>query len=208
VSYSTNPGVYLALDFETTGLDVECAILEVAFCVLDADFEPTTPVSSSLVLPHEEHVCEPDALAIHSRSGLADDVEKAALGRAPFVTYEQLDLALRTAVQACPDKPVLLGNNPSFDRRFIERYLPQTFERLHHRNFDVSTLRYAAASAAALQPGALKRLMGFGGHRAAKDVADCVAECQLYVNGLRATLRSVKTSTPLLAKLQGFLHGV
>lgn len=198
MSFSSNHPVFLCLDFETTGLDEKCGIVECASVCLDAYFDPTGPVGSTLVEAPGDARVEQQAMEMHTKNGL---IEAHTRGD-PTVTYQQLDEMLCAQVSTI-DKPVIVGNTPTFDRKFIDAHLPKLSKRLHYRSLDVSSLRIAYAAALEMtNPNALKTALGFGSHRAADDVEACVAELAVFFNGMRASVRSPKTNIQLLAKLQ------
>lgn len=151
------------LDVETTGLDPRRdALLAVGAVVMDATFRRLGEFEVYLSHPDPRGVIHAvnDAdnaarvIAMHERSGLFERVAGSALSvahaRDAFVAF--LDRWAPAVPRGAP-APVLAGNNPHFDRGFVDAHFgPETLARFSHRHLDVSALRvicelYAPADA-------------------------------------------------------------
>lgn len=128
----------LFLDLETTGLEpTEDKILEVAAVVVDSDLNPLA--SFVRTVKHDEPLAfDKWAQRQHEESGLLKDCYMTGL---PLRIVEY-DLYMWLAEQfEVQEKVHLAGNSIHFDRSFIKQYMPTFEARLHHRMFDVSTLK-------------------------------------------------------------------
>lgn len=177
---------FLWLDLETTGLDETTGqILEVAAAVVDdgADgtFEVIDAVDTVVLPPPSAGLdsCMDDYVrGMHTRNGLL-----AAIAAGDGMPLEAADEMLRAFVDqylAPGEKVILAGASIHFDFRWIKAHMPLLAERLHHRIFDVSTLKAAA------------RVWGPGftdikadAHRALADVTASIAEAKAYLDLVR-----------------------
>lgn len=137
---------WLWLDVETTGLDEHAGqLLEVAAAVVDdgalGSFEIIESVEA-VILPAAEMVMDPYVRAMHTKNGLLQAIAMGhgmALGDADEMIRAFVDQYLPPG-----EKVILAGDSVHFDQRWIKAHLPGLAERLHHRVFDVTTLRQMA----------------------------------------------------------------
>ncbi len=133
------------IDLETTGLDpAHDRILQAAAVITDTDltpladpFEVTVHRGAATLGLMNSHVRE-----MHERTGLLARVE--ASRTAPEAAYSQLYAYVRDLTRDAY-QVTLAGSSVHFDRRFIEHYIPRLNALFHHRLFDVSAFKYAAA---------------------------------------------------------------
>lgn len=131
---------YIAFDLETTGLDTDRdRILELATVVLDDRFGelgerftarfycPPTVLAAMHPIARDMHLAtgllaytEQGDLFVTGTLSVLAEVEAALIGLAPFF----------------PEKPILLGAGPHFDRALVRRWLGGFDATLHHRHLD------------------------------------------------------------------------
>lgn len=169
----------LWLDLEMSGLDVDaCRILEVAAIVTDMELRE--------LATYETIVCQPqevlDAMdewctKVHGSSGLTAAVPNGK-------PLDEVDKALRGLIDRYwkrSDRPTLCGNSIHTDRRFVDRYMPKTADKLHYRMVDVSSWKVM-----------LKERWGVGfekagSHRALGDIRESIGEMTHYLSLLDPT---------------------
>lgn len=178
------------LDFETSGIDPKrCVPLEVAaLCVDGTTMAPIGEVFSRVIHPGAPITPENSdtkALDLHRANGLLADLS-AGRGR-PLreVESDMWEWLLATTLDS-ERKPgaardwCLGGNNISFDRGYLERYMPELSRHFSYRSLDVSSVRMLAASVLGVSVSRLKSSLGFGQHRSTDDVKACLKELTLY----------------------------
>lgn len=143
------------LDVETTGLyPVEKnRVLEIGItAVSEPDFTEIESWSTPIFYESGEigPMMNDFVLGRHQENGLLAELGEMATGKRPKVLMRQalleaLAFVNRHAVNCALDnrgKPevFLCGANPSFDRAYINSWMPDLAKRFHHRVFDVNTL--------------------------------------------------------------------
>lgn len=131
----------LWLDIETTGTNEEKDhILEIGGFATNEQLEIIAP-EFDWVLSYKGHPHPVDQIVIdmHFKTGLWVEANLSKIQLSDVTT------ALIAFMQMYNlKKPVLAGFSPHFDRRFLHHLMPEFEGRnLHHRNFDVSTIREA-----------------------------------------------------------------
>lgn len=132
------------IDVETDGLKAhEKSLLEVACLVTDTDLNILDDTGfEAVILYSPDRVdqmkanADPFVLDMHNTSGLWDKL--------PYGTpVSQVDLALFDYIrQFSPNKHQarLGGNSVRLDLNFVDEWLPQTYNHLHYRFIDVTTV--------------------------------------------------------------------
>jgi oligoribonuclease len=132
-------------DVETTGVNAfeGDVLLEAAFLVTDGDLNILDEAGyQAVVLYSPKHVTRLKqatsdfVLNMHEKTGLWDRLQ---FGR----PQEQIDAeALAYLKQFVPEAKTarFAGNSITLDRNFMQANLPGTFEHIHYRSFDVSTV--------------------------------------------------------------------
>lgn len=125
-------------DCETLGLDErEHAMLELGLVLTDRRLEVTATFEAVVGIPGVRALpAEPEARAMHERSGLLDAVERSPL---TLRQVEERALAWVDAHQA--RGRYMAGSGVGFDRRWLRHYAPRLERAWHYRNFDLTTLR-------------------------------------------------------------------
>lgn len=144
---STSQSRYLVwFDTEYTTLDLEAArLIQVAMVVTDMqgrriagpDKDLVTPVRLPEGAPVSKFVeGELAPLLALARSAIAPEVEAV-----DALLAERLEELTGPLAAKIKERPILAGNTIHADWWMARRYLPRFLDRLHYRNFDVSTLK-------------------------------------------------------------------
>jgi oligoribonuclease len=161
------------IDLETTGLDTECSIIEVACVVTDEKFNEVARFES-LVFPPFDVWWEAGAEKMHRESGLFD------LVMAERKTIFQVDRDLEDACLDYAAPLILGGQSVHFDRGFIERWMPMSNKRLSHRQIDVSGLKLMWSYALDVPMDALPPFKSKTTHRAMDDILASIDAAHFY----------------------------
>lgn len=128
------------IDLETTGLDPEMnRILEVACIITDNDLDTLFSGQWGVQRTAQELESMSEwCRTQHTKSGLV----QACLDS--NIALYQVDRELAEIIEehGAVNAP-LCGSSAHFDRKFIVPYMPKVREKLHYRNFDVSTIKQA-----------------------------------------------------------------
>lgn len=220
---------HIMIDLETSGLDESRArVLEVAaqgfrFDVSgrlveagDLFHRLVRPPAASLATwlaggETEDGVAE--ALALHRANGLLVELSTGA-GLSLDAAAADLQAYLEGTCAGLGrfNGPILLGNSPEFDRRFLGAHMPRVAAALNWRQIDISTMRQIVAPALGLAGARLKdmshalsrELAGLRAptHRAVTDVklsAGELAQYQIAVTNGAAVLAEVYRNAGVLA---------
>jgi oligoribonuclease len=202
------------IDTETTGLNPRphtndkglhrgpATLLEVACIVTDdeykeiARYQAVTDEARRVNFEHVEQV----VLDMHAQNGLWG--ESLAVGKPLDVVDEELAKFLDEHAivippigpdgKAQPDvKPQLAGSTVSFDRGFIEKYLPKSNLRLHYRNVDVTTMNEIARRTWRPVYEARPNNKGGVAHRAMPDIEESLRVGTYYAGALTSEDQTV-----------------
>lgn len=128
----------LWIDLETTGLDPHHGLLlEIAAKITDPDLntiETFGLVVNQQILLND---LDPWILDTHLPNGLLREVV------ASKVSLAEADSQLANFIEDHygEQKPILCGSSINFERRWLELHCILTFDRLHYRSIDVSSLK-------------------------------------------------------------------
>ena len=174
----------LWVDLEMTGLDENIdTILEVAAVVTDLDFKTLEEYHRVVFQPAEVLEKMNDwCKKTHGESGLT----KAVPGGTPLATVEKELIQLLERHFGAKDRAVLCGNSVGNDKRFIDRYLPETAKRLHYRIVDVSSFKeiFRECYKVNFPKG--------NAHRAVDDIHESIRELQHYLSFVKVPEPSLK----------------
>lgn len=174
----------IPIDIETTGLDYENdEVLEIAWCITDNKLVQLTPERSLLISSAhwgrtlEKMHADEFVYKMHWDSGLLTDLANVrALARTDMTDVGIMvgqDIERARKITEDDSAPMLLGNSVHFDKRFIERDLPDL--DLHHRIYDVSTLNTLADSL-----GIIRDKQVGTKHRALDDMRYSLSQARAY----------------------------
>jgi len=127
------------VDVETTGLDpVTDRLLEVGIVIVSLpEFRILEEAEVQMRFDRSRYMgyIHPKVVDMHIENGLWDACEAS-----PYDDLQKMDADLCSFLLAnnCQGSQ-LAGANPSFDRGFLRKSLPQTEKLFHYRNFDVNS---------------------------------------------------------------------
>lgn len=162
---------YVSLDLETTGLDKECAVIEVAVVLEDTD-NPSVPVED---LPHRSWLVRPaqmffaNWIAMEMNHELLKEAHEKGVDAARV--WSDLESTLHGWGFDTQNRGNLAGKNVAgFDRKFLP---PEIDRYFHHRCIDPGSVMIDWSRARV--PG-MHDLLGEGNvsHRALDDARDVV----------------------------------
>ncbi len=186
------------IDLETTGLN--CAkdkILEIACIITDdklnevAQWECVTGEARNMLLSDVYR----RVLEMHVHNGLWNASLLSGVGTAwadlqlsefiiqHAVTSRQLPVPRGTQTHEAV-YPQLAGSTVSFDRNFMEKYLPKSFNQLHYRNLDVSSINVMAKNFWPKVFEGRPRAGADAAHRAMPDIAESLNVARYYAGAL------------------------
>jgi oligoribonuclease len=172
------------IDLETTGLDTECSVIEVACVVTD---EKLNEIASyeSLVAPDFQSYWEQGARDMHIKSGLFDIL----MGQATKTIF-QVDRELNDVLDYAA--PLILGGQSvHFDRGFVERWMPLSNKRLSHRQIDVRCLNLMWSFALGIPKEAFPPEKSKTTHRAMDDIRSSIEAAKWYQGYIRRAATDV-----------------
>ncbi len=174
---------FVWVDLEMTGLDVDdCAIIEMAVIVTDAELRPIAELERTVWQPEEVLArTTPFVRDMHTKNGLLERVRASKTGLAD-VERDALELIVK---HTSFKKGVLAGNSIHTDRRFLARYMPSFEAFLHYRQIDVSTLKVLAQAWAPAQ----EYKKPDKSHTALDDIRQSLAELAHYRRALFAAAK-------------------
>lgn len=190
---------YIVLDLETTGLNKQaCIPVELGILVLDERAqilgEYTGAIDVRNEVPHTAdgaQVFEERAIKLHQKTGLMQEIAEGKCKPREQVESEAIDVMTQHGCVTPGDhhpygEAIMIGNNPTFDRPFVERCFPRINAMLHYRMIDVSTLRQLASLVTGMSGDRLKAALrsedSIHGmpHRALLDCKHCYKELAFY----------------------------
>lgn len=180
--------MHLILDLETTGLDPKrCQILEIGAILLNDQLDPIDAFSRLIYHDLNALYWETTAYELHEKNGLLADLDDPSK---PKVSLDQAqsELIALYARHGATERAILVGNNPQFDRGFVDAQAAGLSALLDFRNLDVSSLRYVAAAVAGVSHKRLKSAFRPNGaqHRALSDCEACLTELRTCAQMMRA----------------------
>lgn len=202
------------IDTETTGLDPQTRVmqtadgrvvtpasrlLEVACIVTDDDlcevaryqavtdeakFTDYTKVDAVVREMHHKNGLWGDSIACgKSLATIDEELMRFLLDHAVVVPPPRVDAA-GANVQDPPVKPPLAGSTVSFDRGFLDAYLPLAARQLHYRNLDVTSLNEMARRRWPTAYEKRPKQVAAVEHRAMPDIVDSLLVARYYGNQL------------------------
>lgn len=166
------------VDLEMTGLSPEAdVILEIAVVVTDGKLDEVVD-GPDLVLhatSRQLTAMEPVVIEMHRESGLTEAARRSSTSVAD-AERQVLDFVRQYVPE--PGTAPLAGNSVHIDRTFLRKHMPTLEAWLHYRNVDVSTLKELIAR---WDPELADQTPDkTGGHRAAADIHESIAELRFY----------------------------
>ena len=152
------------------------ALLEVAVVVTEGGTLETVAATESIAISTPKDILDkmdPWCVKQHGVSGLT----KACLESQISLEEEDMVMKVVESVTEKSESP-LAGNTVSFDRSFLEKYMPRLASHLHYRNVDVSTVKELARRWYSDEYRQAPKKTG--GHRALGDIEDSIKELKYY----------------------------
>lgn len=183
-------------DFETTGIDTEKdVILEGYFDLRLVDPERGI-VGKQLLAEHvyidsvyDRATMNPFAEKMHVENGLWDDLEKNAESKMTVAAFDSIFTPFIAAAQESFDgAPIHLAGMgvANYDKRLIERDMPNLNNLLHYRCEDISIIHmHMRLSGYKPTPEAEAKYFGKIAHRAKADVEQGVGQFLYFSNQFR-----------------------
>ncbi|ANE09035.1 exonuclease domain-containing protein [Corynebacterium glutamicum] len=139
---------YIGLDIETTGLDPHNdSILEVGVGFFDTNLN-LIHVTSQVIGYDQKYFTKmvhsmPEVVKeMHTKNGLIDDILTSDNPRRREVEDSLCDLIDEYTDEQLP----MLGSSITFDRSFLDEYMPKLHQRFHYRSLDATSAKFAALS--------------------------------------------------------------
>ncbi len=163
------------IDTEATGLEFESdVLLEVSCIITDNELNVVDSVGPFVIHYDEKrlNVMKEWPIKQHKVSGLWNECVKSRL------TVSEVDSMVSDFIfkYSAPGVAPLCGNSVSFDREMIRRYMPKTFEMLHYRIIDVSTIKELVDRWDGSEYVYTKK----NSHRAMDDIKESISELKWY----------------------------
>lgn len=183
-------------DYETTGTDTtKDVILEGYFDLRLVD--PEAGIAGKQLLTQHVYIdsvvdrstMNPIAEKMHVDNGLWDDLEKNAASKMTVAAFDSIFTPfIAAAKEEYPDATMHLGGMgiANFDKRMIERDMPNLNSLLHYRCADISIM-HMIAKQAGWKPTPKDQDQYFGkvAHRAKEDVEQGIEQYFYFTNLLR-----------------------
>lgn len=177
----------LWIDTETFGLEPQtCQLIEVAIVTTTLDLEAIDHTTLTIWGPEHETQYDahrdgdPDGFVFktHTKSGLFDEARRHGM-LMEEAERKLLGYLIRNQVD---DKPPMCGSTVSFDRGFLNVYMPELVRYFGYRNIDISSIkelvnRYAPEVMAERDAAWSKENAK---HRALDDCYDSIEEYAVY----------------------------
>lgn len=180
----------LITDVETTGLDVyNSTLLEVGFTIVDLELKPVDTISR-VILPDDPIRWEDVNLFVrdmHTDNGLRFLIDA---GEGVSLDEAERDLVDWYRSWFGSEKFPLCGSSVQFDRKFLDGYMGQLHDGLHHRNQDISSVKELCRL---FNPEvfAATKGKGRGIHRVRPDMEDSIEELRFYLDNFLICTRPV-----------------
>lgn len=189
------PERWVPADVETTGLDPRVdLLLEIQAYIVEpfAPYEKVEPDGFHAIIQHDPetafHQATPYVQEMHEKTGLWWKLRYGT-------PLAQVDAGLRAYLEEhlAPRQGFLVGNSVRLDQNFIEHHLPRSFEYLHYRAIDVTSIAMWARHEYGIgwMPKEAK-------HTAADDIEETLAELRWISERLTVEVqhRDVRTLPP------------
>lgn len=178
------------IDVETTGKTPRdgSRLLQVACIVTDGNFNELDPGFEMKIHFSKEEVAElyattdPFVQNMHDKTGLWEALPVE--GQPREVVEEKLLEYLKLYISE-PVSAKLAGNSITLDRNFLEAELPEAFEYLHYRSYDMSSIEEHYKLDAPSIPIFDKKYT----HEALEDIRESIAQARYYSAILRTLVK-------------------
>lgn len=133
----------IGLDIETTGLEPDALILEIALVLFNSNLEEEKHITKTIYHPlNEIHARMGNYVAdMHTKNGLLDEI-KTLNPNQTLTTIEQ-ELCDWIDEHTSGTPLPMLGSSIHFDRTLIEHQMPTLYNKFHYRSIDATSIKLA-----------------------------------------------------------------
>jgi len=167
---------FVWIDLETTGLDRNSKILEVACVVTNSELEEVVEPLNLIVFCSQSEIDKFNDFItkMHSTSGLLEEL--------PLGCLDAEDQLVDYILKNTDGKSPLCGSSIHADRRWLEAQWPKVLQNLHYRNIDISTIMQLAQEWCPENSSHQRVLEIYrsGGHRALADIRASIEIAKCY----------------------------
>ena len=134
----------LGLDIETTGLEDDALILEVALVLFNSNLEEEKSISKTIYHPIEEvhNRMNEYVTNMHTENGLLDEIKTLNPNQTLALVEEELCdwIDENTSGNPLP----MLGSSIHYDRTLVSLQMPKLYNKFHYRSIDATSVKLAA----------------------------------------------------------------
>lgn len=173
--------VLVWVDTETSGLETDSALLEIAIMVTDLDGYMVQSFNSVVAYKYKLNCWDSKVINMHTGNLLLSDIEyywPLLEDRSYKAVAERIEAAFSWLTKPQP----MSGSTVEFDAKFMKKYLPSVYSRFFtYRTINVSSLKELAVR---LMPEEVEKGNPYWepikAHRALPDIIDSIEEYRWY----------------------------
>jgi oligoribonuclease (3'-5' exoribonuclease) len=195
---------FLGFDCETTGLDADVhSLIQIGLVAFTSDYTPVayfeSVVLESFALErYRGGKVSQKVRKMHSANGLWNKLESIEDAGGEYRTeytpkrVEQRAIAWLEDLGIADKRLPMLGSSVTFDRKFLDNYMPDLHRKFHYRSVDASSVVTVASHAAGVDEASVKTLAdenrkGPEDHTSVSDILTSAANIVAAVGVIRST---------------------